>query len=229
MDSALPTYTMNPAEAGNSEPIRLNPTDVAYLYEQCTRCMYLQAHGQAEFEIPSVTELVDPAMSKAKEAQKWIQMTVGPRFRIHDHKLAVESAPVPFPQTGVTLYFSGTCDAIVELADGKLFAAKYALITDTSDTAHRYSRELNAIIHAIETPARPAQTPPVRLAGAIVIGFAKAPRSKDYAPLRWTELDRRLEGYLTFLRSVARILAAPKPPAASPTCPRCHEQKAAEQ
>lgn len=205
--------------------VRINPTDVAYLYEQCTRCMYLQAHGTAQFEIPSAVDLVDEAMAKARDSQKWIQLTISPRFRIHAHKILMESLPVPFTQAGITLSFGGTLDAIIELSDGKLLAAKYALITDTSDTAHRYSRELNAYIHALENPANPAQTPPVRLAGAAVLGFAQAQGSKEYAPLRWTEVDRRLDGYLTFMRSVARILAAPKAPAASPRCPRCREHK----
>lgn len=192
-----------------------DPAELAYRFEECIRCMYFEAREGRECEIPSLVPTVDELMTAALADRRWFSPSVSPRFRLYGHKVAVRSEPLPFMEQSIEFRLAGTCDAIIEVADGRLYAAKYVPVTEIGDTANRYMRELNGFIHALEHPLG-IEAKPLRIAGAAIVTF-----TETLVPLRWTEIERHWDAYLRFMRSIGRILVAPKAPPPAPQCPRC--------
>lgn len=210
----------------------VNPTDLAALYEECSRCLYQHGRGLANIHPskPPAVATVNDAMAAAMAQQKWIEAGVSPKFRVVHHRYEIGSEPMSFPGISSTLTFHGEIDAIVETANGQQYLAKYALTTDTDDTTYRYQRELAAYTYAVEHPDTPTLNPPMRVSGHVVIGFSALPaqqrgNEKIWIPVRWVELERRSDSFLSFMRVVARMLSAPHAPPASPNCPRCNKRR----
>jgi hypothetical protein len=140
----------------------------------------------------------------------------------------VISAPVEFQLARVS--YGGTYDAIVELSDGRKILVKYTLPGDSGMETSRYQRELAALNYALEHPLDP-QTPPVRIDGHALLGFAqhqtrvRAHVEKHFAPMRWTELERRPDRFLSFMRVVTCILALHHEPPPTPGCARCKQHR----
>ena len=218
-----------PEEVRESRALPLLVVDVgaaAFLYERCSRCMYVHSYGVAP-DVPlaePVSDLVDGVMTSAQESQHWIELNVGPRFRVLSHRGTIISAPVDFQLAKVS--YSGTYDAIVEQSNGSKVLVKYILPGDSGLDTSRYQRELAALNHALEYPLDP-ETPPMRIDGHALLGFSarqvmvRAHVETQYVPMRWIELERRPDRFLSFMRVVTCILALAHEPPAAPGCTSC--------
>ena len=221
----------NPQEAQPLPHLDVDVAATALLYERCSRCMYLHTHGDTGVPLGDSDPATGPVralMASAQESQHWIELTVGPRFRVCSQQELVVSAPVEFQLAHVS--YSGVYDAIVEHSDGRMILVKYVFPSDAAADTSRQQRELAALNFALEHPSDPGRKP-ARIDGHALLGFAarqimeRAHVETQYVPLRWTELERRPDRFLSFMRVVTCILALGHEPPPAPGCPNCRRRR----
>jgi hypothetical protein len=90
----------------------------------------------------------------------------------------------------------------------------------------RHQRELTALSYALEHPADP-QAARVQIHGHALLGFdtrqvmLRGRLEKQFLPVSWTELERRPDRFMSFMRVVTGILALAHEPPRAPGCRSC--------
>src|SRR6185312_3916216 len=95
---ALAEPMPDPNESHSLPHLVIDVAATTLLYERCSRCMYLYSHGALTtppLEEP-VFDVVGDYMQAAQASHRWIELNVGPRFRLISHRGTVISAPVEF-------------------------------------------------------------------------------------------------------------------------------------
>lgn len=220
------TATMQQLDSANGlELIRLDPARVVQLFDECQRCMYIEAKGKVASDAgaPRAVDLVDEVVRDIAKSQRWVDLKVAPKFRISAHRKKVTSSAIPFAQYGLSLLFESTIDALLETIEGKTMLAKFVVGTaDFEAHPHRYEREFAALAFAVEHPETLSDS--LHLDGYVVLGFSPVPGrgAQSYVPLRWLPVGRQQDGgYFTFVRAIARKLSSPVPPPPGSTCKNC--------
>ena len=210
---------------------RVSPTDLVYLCEDCRRCFYDKVVNG--FKPPrSFSEHftnADRAMRRALATDEVVDIGVGPRFRVLSQGEWVQSKPILFAESGVTLSFRGQYDAVVVTESDEVFVVDYKTTTLDDHALMKFRRQLMCYVTAIELPASGESNLPAYVEGTALLVFepahfainVKTKRCGLYGPTRWVELPRRNDLFDEFLCKVAAVLADPIAPLRGINCGVC--------
>jgi hypothetical protein len=207
--------------------VEIDVASTVNAYERCLRCLHAHDVAPAAAKSDADEQAARALMVEAQQDGRWLEIDQGPRFRVIAAEGTVVSAPVAFELAEVT--YRGSYDAVVERTNGSLVLVKYVLSQASIDRS-RAQRELMALTYALEHPAD-AQVVPFRISGLALIGFetrqfiVKSKVEKQLVPTSWTELERRVDRFISFMRVVTRILALGQEPPSAPGCPICRRRR----
>ena len=129
------------------DPLRLSPSDFAFLWEQCKRCFYLKVvHGIRQPSMPMAgifkkLEGLQMAFYEGRRTEEVLPAL--PPGTIRCGERAVESEPVPV-EGGPGWYVYGKIDSLIEFDDGSWGILDFKTTRITPGKAETYSRQLNA-------------------------------------------------------------------------------------
>ncbi len=222
-----------------SNPIKLGPSDLTFLWDECPRCFYLKyRHGitRPAAPFPSVFGAIDRLMKSHYAGHPASELDPSlPPGNISVSEQWIESLPISLPGHELSCFIRGKYDALLHFADGSHGVIDFK--TSEPKPAHIpfYSRQLHAYAYALEHPApgKPGFSPISRLGL-----FIEAPRATLLADTHqisfhfvstWMEVPFQESGFLGFLDRVTSLLELPDPPAPGEKCSYCqYRQRARE-
>jgi hypothetical protein len=231
----------NVAKAGRAvQPMRrrpptftLWPSDLAYVWEDCRRCFYLQvARGvrRPRTPFPAIFIQIDRIMRCYFAGRDIVRIVEGmPPGTIDCREQAVRSTPIGLPGYAARCVISGRYDSVVRFADGSYGLIDFKTRDPRTAGAGLLWRQLHAYAYALEHPApgRPLLAPITRL-GLLRVGPTAMGRIRG-SPRRyalcsdtvWIECPRDERAFIAFLRQVLDVLSRPDLPPAAPSCQFC--------
>lgn len=223
------------------EPIKLSPSSLTFLYDECKRCFYLSMYGQLKRPssvFPKIFGKIDNLMKAhfASQSSQIISPDLPPGTIFITEKF-IESAVLEMPGHHTPVYFSGKIDAFIHFQDGSYGVVDFK----TSDVAPHheefYRRQLQAYIYSMENPSPrklEQKMSPVTKLGLLFY----SPTDLDVGPsnlislngpMTWKELTRDDATFMKFMDDVVTVLELPEPPEADPDCGFCkYRQQARE-
>jgi hypothetical protein len=219
--------------------IKLSPSSLTFLYDECKRCFYLSLmrdFKRPTTPFPKIFSKIDNAMKdffmgkSCKEISRELpegKMILAQRW--------VESAPMEFPNHTLRPFFRGLFDAIVQFDGGG-----YGLIDfKTSEYAPAqlpfYQRQLSAYVHALENPApEKLHLAPIAKMGLVYFTPDELlPYDDEHLSLKgkahWKEIERNDKDFRNFIDEVLTVLELPDPPEPDPDCSFCHYRQQTRQ
>lgn len=209
---------------------KLSPSDFAFLWEECKRCFYLKAKGfyRPRQIFPKIFNIIDEKIKICFEGQRIENLvTLIPGGTIKHSNEWVESQPINFKGIQSRCFILGKFDSIIQFDDESYGVIDFKTSEITKDHIDLYSRQLHAYAYALENPASGKfSCSPISKLGLIVyepkiftceINNEAALRGN----IRWLEISRDIEDFVSFLHDVVTILDKQEPPDPSPTCEWC--------
>jgi hypothetical protein len=157
---------------------KLNPSDLAFLWEECPRCFYLEVvRGFPRPATPKVFTPIDEQMRACCEGRRTETLAPdmpGGVFEVGERRVASQPIDVYLPDAVHRCLISGGFDTVVRLDDGG-----YAVVDFKTSKRRRtdhvplYARQLHAYAYALEHPAPGALAlgPVTRPGGAPLCGW----------------------------------------------------------
>jgi hypothetical protein len=201
---------------------QLSPSDLVFLYEECSRCFYLKVRGllkRPRTPMPKIFTTIDITMKEFLDGKRTETLCCRmPKGTFRYAERWVASAPVLLPGCSSTVSFRGKFDDVLELDIGG-----YGLVD--LKTCHRrdehiplYSRQLHAYAWCLENPAPGALSlSPISDMGLLVFEpdmfFKGALWSGGLCgDLNWIAIQRDNDGFREFLQAVVMLLESPTAP-----------------
>ncbi len=223
------------------EPVKLSPSALTFLYDECKRCFYLSIlRGFKRPSVPmaKIFTKIDRAMKDhyAGNSSRLISPELPPGTIFVTEKF-IESAVLELPGHHTSVYFSGKIDAFIHFEDNGYGVVDFK----TSDVAPHhvafYGRQLHAYAHSLENPSprKPEQKmSPVSHFGLLYfspsgMGAESGGSMSLVGKVTWQELPRDDAVFMQFIDEVVTLLELPEPPEADPECSFCkYRQQARE-
>jgi len=227
----LKEQTERPGEDVMGQIWKLNPSDFAFLWEECRRCFYLKVvkgFQRPPALMPKIFSRIDSLMKEFFSGKRTRDvLPTLPEGIVECSDAWVES--IPFSVTGhkSQFFIRGKLDTVLRLDN-----ASYAIIdfkTSETKSAHNllYARQLNAYALGTENavPGKLLFKPVTRL-GLVVYEpkiFSIAPRGKGSleGSMTWIDIPRNDRQFLDFISEVLDLLERAAPPPSSPRCQWC--------
>jgi len=215
----------------------LNPSDFAFLWEECARCFYLKVVDnirRPKVQMPRIFSTIDAAMKEFYGGKPTRDITpLLPAGVIGAGAERVRSFPLSVPGHSSTCTIRGRPDTILRFDEGSYGIVDFK--TSETRTQHKqlYGRQLHAYAVALENaaPGHLALSPVARLGLVVFEPSAFSSGSDETARLtgsvKWTEIPRDDGGFWRFLGQVLDILERASPPDAPPSCKWCTYRDAA--
>jgi hypothetical protein len=214
-----------------STPLKLSPSDFAFLYQECKRCFYLKVvrkFNRPRSAMPGIFSVIDSRMKECFHAER-TENIVGdlPPGQVAMGGKWVQSKPIEFPGSDTTIYIRGSFDTVLRFDDDTYAVIDFKTSRVKSSHVFTYSRQLHAYAYALENPAPgKLHLSPVTKLGLLVyepqdfanLGSGNANLS---GALSWMEINRDDTAFLKFLDKVRQILELPEPPPPSEKCLWC--------
>jgi hypothetical protein len=222
-----------------STPIKLSPSDLTFLWDECPRCFYLKyIHGisRPAAPFPSIFGTIDRLMKAhyAGRPSSDLDPSLPPGI-VSVSEQWIESIPVTLPGHSLSCFLRGKFDALIGFDDGSHGVIDFK--TSEPKPAHIpfYSRQLHAYAYALEHPA-PGKLylSPISRLGL----FVATPRAtlnnttseiSFQIALTWLEVPFQESGFLSFLDLVLTLLELPEPPPAGEKCTFCQYRQHARE
>jgi hypothetical protein len=209
----------------------LNPSDFAFLWEECQRCFYLKVvHNfrRPKLSMPRIFTLIDSQM-KANYAGKETRdvMPFLPSGTIDPSASSVQSLPLSVLGHHSTCTIRGKLDTVVRFDDQTFAVIDFKTSGSKSEHVSLYGRQLHAYALALENAAtgklalRPVTTLGLLVfepSGFVAIGSSEACLNGS---VKWLRIPRDDSKFLAFLGNVLDVLDAGVPPDASVGCEWC--------
>jgi hypothetical protein len=222
-----------------TSPIKLSPSDLTFLWDECPRCFYLKyrhAINRPAAPFPSIFGEIDRLMKAqfAGHPASDLHPSLPPGMITVSEKW-VESLPIGLPGHELCCFVRGKVDAMIGFDDGSFGIVDFKTSTPKKEQIPFYARQLHAYAYALEHPApnRLSFSPIVRLGLYIETPHATltATSSEISFDFRstWLEIPYDMNGFLTFLERVFTLLELPEPPAAGEGCDYCHYRQHARE
>jgi hypothetical protein len=220
-------------------PIKLSPSDLTFLWDECPRCFYLKyLHGinRPAAPFPSVFGAIDRLMKAhfAGHPASEIDPSLPPGMISVSEKW-IESVPVSLPGHSLSCFLHGKIDASIDFNDGSHAIVDFKTSEPKPAQIPFYSRQLHAYAYALEHPApgKLCLSPITRL-GLLV----ESPRATWIATTEeinfhftstWLEIPYSEAGFLRFIDKVLTLLELPEPPPAGEKCSYCQYRQHARE
>jgi hypothetical protein len=223
------------------EPIKLSPSTLTFLFDECKRCFYLAI--RCNFKRPAlpmakIFTKIDRAMKEhyAGNSGSLISPDL-PAGTIFVTEKFIESDVLELPGHHTPIYFSGKIDAFIHFEDGSYGVVDFKTSDVAPHHAAFYGRQLHAYAYSMENPSPRKigqKMGPVTHFGLLYFSpFGMGEETNGRLPLLgqlvWQELQRDDEAFLRFLDEVLTVLELPEPPEADEDCAFCkYRQQARE-
>jgi len=209
----------------------LNPSDFAFLWEECRRCFYLKVvtnFPRPRTPMPGIFRLIDSQMREFYAGKQTSgAMPFLPPGTIETSESRVQSAPISVPGHSSTCTIKGKLDTLVRFNDNTYGIVDFKTASPRSEHKTFYSRQLHGYAAALEKAApENLSLSPVTKLGLVVFEPSAFLASHAHSAsltgkVNWIEIPRDDSKFLAFLKEVLNTLELPKPPASSPTCQWC--------
>ncbi len=138
-------------------PVKLSPSDLTFLWDECPRCFYLKyLHGinRPAAPFPSVFGAIDRLMKAhfAGHPASEIDPSLPPGMISVSEKW-IESLPVSLPGHSLSCFLRGKIDASIDFDDGSHAIVDFKTSEPKPAQIPFYSRQLHAYAYALEHPA----------------------------------------------------------------------------
>lgn len=213
-------------------PLKLLPSDFAFLWEECKSCFYRKVRqGIARPSVPmaKIFRVIDTKMGEAYGGVRTETLGLGiPKGEILEQQQFVQSATISLPGHELTCYILGRYDTIMRLDDGGYGVIDFKTSSTRSEHIPLYGRQLHSYAFALENPApgKPSLSPVTTL-GLIVFEpdsyehQAAVQRAHLSGPIAWLPIERDDAVFLSFIGEVLTVLELPVAPPATQGCPFC--------
>lgn len=211
-------------DARRKPPVRLAPSDFAFLWEECHRCFYLKAHKKLyrpRAPFPSIFNAIDLAMKRHLRGLRTTDVLPEMKpgvFLCEDDDAWVECLPITPPRASRSVYVRGMLDCLVAFDDGTFGVIDFKT-SDVSKSSALYSRQLHAYAAAIENPASGSELVQGTVSDLGLVIYqpdafsALAPSGAALAgKLEYVKIPRDDEAFVNFLGEIVTVLDADSPP-----------------
>lgn len=211
----------------------LNPSDFAFLWDECPRCFYLKVvlgFPRPRPLVPKVFTRIDEQMKACCEGRR--TETLAPEmpagvFEFEERRVESQPVDVHVPDAVHRCLIRGRFDTVIRLDGGG-----YAVVDVKASERHAahdplYARQLHAYAYALEHAAPGAATlAPVPRLGLLVFepeAFVRDTerRAALTGGLTWIDIPRDDGLLFGFLAEVLSVLERPEPPGGAPLCDWC--------
>lgn len=217
--------------AGMSNALKLSPSDLTFLWDECPRCFYLKVarnFSRPAAPFPKIFSRIDRLMKDHFSERSTGELSPDlPPGVIRFSDLRVASDLIWLPGHAQPCYLKGVADSLIAFNDGS-----YGIIDFKTSQAHPdhvafYSRQLHAYAYALEHPAPGARgLQSIRRLGLFTVEpvlLEQTPEGKIayLGEVTWAEIPKDEPGFLAFLEQVMTVLENPQPPQKDPDCKFC--------
>lgn len=213
----------------------LNPSDFAFLWEECKRCFYLKV--REKFRRPSqpmakIFTVIDAEMKNCFAGKRTENMMPFLPPGVVDVSVSwVQSKPIKLPGRSSSCVIRGKIDTLVRFDDNSFAVIDFKTSSRRADHIHLYGRQLHAYALALEQAAAGhVNLSPIRNLGLLVYEpqkFAKVAVTDASlsGSLSWIPVERDDKKFFGFLSEILDVLERPAPPAAE-GCEWCQYREA---
>jgi len=220
-------------------PIKLSPSDLTFLWDECPRCFYLKyIHGinRPAAPFPSIFGAIDRLMKAQFAGHPASDLDPSlPAGIVMVTEKWIESLPIMLPGHSLACFIRGKLDAILDFSDGSYGVVDFKTSAPAASHIPFYSRQLHAYAYALEHPApNRLSRSPISLLGIYVEtphATLTATTSEISFHFRstWMEIPFMESGFLGFLDRVLTLLELPEPPAPGVDCDYCQYRQHARE
>jgi hypothetical protein len=220
-------------------PIKLSPSDLTFLWDECPRCFYLKhVHGinRPAAPFPSIFGTIDRLMKAHFAGRPAAEIDPSlPAGTISVSEKWVESNPISLPAHSLSVFLRGKTDAMLSFEDGSYGVVDFKTSEPKAAQIPFYSRQLHAYAYALEHPApeKPLLSPISRLGLLIEAPHATFNETAEeinfHFTSTWLEIPYHESGFLSFIDQVVTLLELPEPPPPNEKCAYCQYRQHARQ
>lgn len=217
--------------------LKLSPSDLTFLWEECPRCFYLKVarnYRRPAAPFPSIFNRIDRLMKGFFEGMPAPEMAEElPDGMVKFGGLWVTSQTTHLPGRSTGFFIRGTFDTVIEFSDGSYGVVDFKTSQAKPEHVDFYSRQLHAYAYALEHPAAGAlKLAPVTCLGLLVVEPVHMDRTPDgriayLGDVTWQEITKDEAGFLEFMDGVIALLEAGDLPDPSPDCSYCQYRESA--
>ena len=210
--------------------VRLAPSDLTFLWEECPRCFWLKVNGvlkRPSAPFPKVFSLIDHQMKDyflGRRTEEIASCLAPGRVAFGDRGL--RSAPLAVPGHQMRVVLAGRMDTALAFDDGSYGIIDFKTAEPRDAHVPFYGRQLHAYAMAAEHPARGAlRLDPVTALGLLCVepvAMVEAPDGVAYEGCpHYVEVPRDDGAFIAFLSQVLFVLERPEPPEPASGCAFC--------
>ena len=137
--------------------IKLSPSDLTFLWDECPRCFYLKVVHQFNrpwSPFPKIFNRIDKLMKDHFEGKPTSSISPElPEGVVKYGEKWVTSEPISLPNHEKTCYIKGKFDTVVAFNDGTYGVVDFKTSEAKPSHIPFYSRQLHAYTYALEHPA----------------------------------------------------------------------------
>ncbi len=220
-------------------PIKLSPSDLTFLWDECPRCFYLKyLHGitRPAAPFPAIFGTIDRLMKAHYAGRPTSDLDPSlPLGFVSVSEQWVESIPINLPGHHLSCFVRGKYDAVLGFDDGSFGIVDFKTSEPRPEHVPFYSRQLHAYAFALEHPSagKPYLSPITRLGLFIATPHASLDLATSeisfQIALTWLEVPYLESGFLAFLDQVLALLELPEPPPPGEKCAYCQYRQRSRQ
>jgi hypothetical protein len=215
---------------GSSNVVKLAPSSLTFLWEECPRCFWLGARGVLKRPagvFPKVFTMMDNQTKDFyfnKRSEEMAEELRPGRVAFGDRWVRSRPLSVPGHETQVAL--QGKIDTALSFDDGTYGIIDFKTSSPKAGHVPFYGRQLHSYALAAENPAEGAlDLSPVSQLGLLcvepvaMIGVGDTVAYKGAT--QFLEIERDDDAFMAFLSQVLFLLERPEPPDPAPKCSYC--------
>jgi hypothetical protein len=213
-----------------ASPVRLAPSDLTFLWEECPRCFWLKAKGvlkRPAAPFPKIFTRLDQQTKDYFFGRRTEEMAEGlPAGHVAFGDRWVKSGPIHVPGHVRPVALAGRIDTALALDTGAYAVIDFKTSDPKDEHVPFYGRQLHSYALAVENPAEGAlRLHPVTTLGLLcvepvaIVGLEDGVAYKGAA--HFLEIPRDDDAFMAFLSQVLFLLERPEPPDAAPKCSFC--------
>jgi hypothetical protein len=216
--------------ASAAEVIKLAPSDLTFLFDECPRCFWYKVRGilkRPSAVFPKIFTKIDGQTKDFFYGKRAEQMAEGVRpGRVAFGDRWVRSRPLHVPGHHARVQLAGIIDTALALDDQSFAVIDFKTSQPKPEHTAFYGRQLHSYALAAENPAEGAlELSPVSQLGLLcveptaMVGLDDGVAYKGVAT--FLEIERDDGAFMAFLSRVLYVVENPEPPAAAPKCSYC--------
>jgi hypothetical protein len=213
-----------------ASPIKLAPSDLTFLWEECHRCFWLKVKGilkRPSAPFPKIFTRLDQQTKDFFYGRRSDDMTEA----LHPGQVAfgdrwVRSAPLLVSGHEMPIILAGRIDTALSFDDGSYGIIDFKTSEPKTEHVSFYSRQLHSYALAVENPTPGAlELSPVTQLGLLCIepiAMIELDDGVAYKGLaHFLEVERDDDAFMAFLSQVLFLLERPEPPEIATACSYC--------